>query len=106
MPDNKFHLYIRCIDAQGAAHVDRLNTMTEAGREISSNTFFRHVRLQDASEQLGYDYGPGQRGLHLKKDRCVRFFRSKWQGRRCYYMVWSAIEHVFLQQQDIKELSR
>lgn len=105
MPCEEFQLYIRCVDSYSPEHVDRLNAMTDAGREVSFDTFFRHVDLRKVSESLGYEYGAAQRGLHMRRDRCVRFFRSKWQGRRCYYMVWSAIEHVFLLRKDIDDLT-
>lgn len=104
---NKFVLHTRCVDEYTDTHVQRLDQMTSKGREISADSFFRHVDLKQLSAQMGYGYGrqAGQ-ALRLKKDRCVRFFMSHWRGRRCYYMVWSAIEHVFLSRADHRELSQ
>lgn len=96
MPAEKFVLHTRCVDHYTDEHVERLNAMTDKGREVSADTFFRHVSLEQLSHSMGYSYGRAAKGLRLKKDRCVRFFTSTWRGQRCYYMVWSAIEHVFI----------
>lgn len=106
MPSEKFVLHTRCVDEYTDVHVDRLNAMTDKGREISADTFFRHVDLQHLSRSMGYSYGRTAQGLRMKKDRCLRFFSSTWRGRRCYYMVWSAIEHVFVPPAVHQELLR
>lgn len=102
---SKFVLHTRCVDEYTDTHVQRLDEMTSKGREITADSFFRHVDLRTLSKQMGYGYGRQARQLRLKKDRCVRFFMSHWRGRRCYYMVWSAIEHVFVAPNDHRELS-
>lgn len=100
----KFVLHTRCVDEYTDTHVERLNAMTERGRQIAASTFFRHVERSTISRQLGYAYGRAERGVRLARDYHVQFFRSKWRGKPCYYMVWSAIEHVFLSPTDHRQL--
>lgn len=101
-----FVLFTRCVDEQTSEHVDRLDNMTARALEISKETFFRHVSLPRLAARLGYAYGRHAPGLRLTSDRCVRFYRSSWQGKRCYYLDWSRIEHVFLTPEDIRALGR
>lgn len=104
-PLDKFVLHTRCVDSNTHEHVENLNAMTERGRQVSAKTFFRHVDLETISRQLGYAYGRAEQGVRLARDYHVRFFRSRWRGRACYYLVWSAIEHVFLAPDDHKNLT-
>lgn len=69
--------------------------MIEAGREVTAATFRRRIgakawRTLEAS--LGYD----RMGLRLAGDPHVRFRRSRLHGIPVYYLVHSAIEHVFV----------
>ena len=36
-----------------------------------------------------------QRGLHLKDDWAVHFYRSRYDGAPCYYIEHSLIEHIW-----------
>jgi hypothetical protein len=53
--------------------------------------------LTDVEEMLGYDTGRGKRGLRMKNDFAVSFYKSTYQGKPCLYFVWSHIEHIFLE---------
>ena len=86
-------LYTRCCD--GIATADELHEMTGQGREISYATFIKHADVSEFIEQHGYARNC-KKGLTLQKDWAVRFHRSKFKGQVCYYMDWSAIEHIFL----------
>jgi len=60
--------------------------------EVSYRTMRRRcVGLADKAKELGYD-----RWLPLKRDWHVAYFRSYYRGRPCYYMVWSAIEYIWV----------
>lgn len=89
----KMKLVTTCVQVP-QAQVQDLHDMMEGAREVSFKTFCRHCDWQPVAQRLGYAVG-GERGLRLGGDYHVRFHRSKWRGKRCYYMVWSAIEHVF-----------
>lgn len=81
-----FHFETRCVEAIG----EDITAMVDRARQISRQTFRRHVDLTRFAKGLGYD-----RHFPITRDYHVRYFRSVYQGRRCYYLVWSAIEHVF-----------
>jgi hypothetical protein len=51
----------------------------------------RCVGLADKAKELGYG-----RWLTLKGDWHVSYHRSIYRGRPCYYMVWSAIEYIWV----------
>lgn len=104
--DDKFVLHTRCVDEQTDTHVERLNAMTDKGRAIKAETFFRYVDRERISRELNYAYGRFERGVRLAKDYHVQFFRSNWRGKPCYYLVWSAIEYVFVSKSDHRELLR
>lgn len=101
-----FVLHTRCVDGAGYQFVEKLEAMTDRAREITAATFFRHVDERTAVHATGADYRVGRNPAHtdfqlrLKDDRCVRFYRSVFDGKPCYYLVWSAIEHVFLEVSD------
>ena len=78
--------------------VPSLSAMIDDAREIARATFLKHVdraQLADLEVELGYARHPAQ-GLTMAGDHHVRYYRSKWEGRRCYYFCWSAIEYYFL----------
>lgn len=95
MPET-FTLRHRCTDQDMRA--SDLEDMYEADREITYRTFRKHCSdLPEVAQSLGYAVG-SERGLRLVNDGHVRFFRSRYKGRLCYHMDWSAIDHIWLQE--------
>ena len=86
----KAQLVATCVESKG----HEITAMMDKAREINRETFFRNTEWKPVAEALGYHVGPG-RGLCLRGDYHPRYYRSQWRGRRCYVMVWSAIEHIF-----------
>lgn len=87
-----------CVSARG----EDINAMTRAAKEVSYRTMLKHVGADaflEVQKQLGYDVpGHGERiGLTMKKDWAVSYHRSTYQGRPCFYFVWSHIEHIFVE---------
>jgi len=83
-----------CVEAPA----EPLTEMIDNAREITLRTFRKHVdraSFLDLQRQLGYSTG-SQKGLHISRDYHVRFYVSKYKGQPCYYINWSAIEHVFM----------
>lgn len=83
----------RCVELDGQDITD----MTEKALTISRRTFAARVgqkNYQMLSERLGYTRHHLQ-GLTLARDYHVGYRRSKYRGKLCYYVVQSAIEHVF-----------
>ncbi len=86
-------LVAQCND--GRASLRELATLEEHDREITFETFARHVDLRKISEYLGYSFGH-QKGLHLRKDYHVRYYVSRFRGQRCWHLDWSSIDHIFV----------
>jgi hypothetical protein len=77
--------------------VDALREMIATARQITYRTFIQRADSLDVEHCLGYERDR-RRGLTMRNDRHVTYYRSKWKGRRCYFFVWSAIEHIFLEE--------
>ena len=90
----KYHYFKSCVDTRGR-EVDWLRDMIDDGREITWRTFIKHVPVDEIRGLFPYYHWRGG-GLHIKDDWGVQFFRSKWNGRRCYYLNHSSIEYIFL----------
>lgn len=88
-------LAFRCVDLTDPVDIEELRSMTERSREISFDTFARHVDWKPLARDMGYAVKPGEKGLRLDQDRHVSFRVSAWRGERVYYMVHSSIEFVF-----------
>lgn len=93
---SQFKLVAQCTDSQSWLHRARLEALYDADREITAETFFRHVSLQAVSEHLGYAYGRHQVGLHLKDDYHVSYYQSTWRSVPCYHLEWSGIDHIYV----------
>jgi len=86
----KYQFHIDCVHARGAD----ILAMTDGAREISFATFARRCNTFQLLHDLGYAVA-GEKGLHVKDDYHVSFYRSRYRGRCCYYMDQSSIEYVF-----------
>lgn len=85
----RYRFVTSCIDADG----DDINEMRRAGESVSLRTFRTAVGADEwrmIQEALGYD-----RYMPISSDRHVGYFRGIYRGVPAYYLVWSAIEHVF-----------
>ena len=91
----KAKLSVRCVDVK-QHEVNLLHALYDADKEITFNTFARHVEWKPLAESMGYAVTPGEKGLRLSQDRCVRFYSSSWKGQKCYHMDHSSVDFVFL----------
>ncbi len=74
-----------------------IHEMIDAAIDVTYQTMLKHCPgLIDWAVEQGYERH-GRDGLTLKKDWAVSFHRSKYRGRRCYYVCWSAIEFIFVE---------
>jgi len=86
-----YHFYTTCVNIPHR-YVDALNDMIDNGKEISYATMRKHCEgLDEIEKELGYD-----KHLRIKDDWHVVFCKSKFNGKPCYYLVWSAIEYVWV----------
>ena len=77
--------------------------MEQAAVDIAYRTFRRIVGgdvLDARAKQLGYEVGPQRRGeLRIHNDWHVSYHRSTYRGRPCLYIMWSAMNQIFQQEQ-------
>lgn len=87
MSKHRFRYLTCCVNSTAQA----IDDMMDRAREIQCSTFKRRCDWKWIEESFGYSRG----GLRLHEDYCVRFFRSRYRGRKVYVMVHSAIEYIF-----------
>ena len=80
--------YLTCCVNSTAELIDN---MVERAKEINVFTFIRRVNIN--VEDFGYV--KKGKGLKLKNDWAVSFFKSIFNGQPCYYMCHSAIEYIY-----------
>jgi len=88
--------YVGCCVQLNGRHI---TDMVDQSRTIANRTFRKHITKEQYNQlelSLGYRNGCG---LYLSTDFAVNFSRSKYRGRRCVYVTWSAIEYVFAERQ-------
>lgn len=69
-------------------------SMTYNSIEISRKTFLKHVdrkSLTFIEKYLGY-----HKDHKMSSDKCVRYFKSTYDGKPCVYFLDFLIEHVFI----------
>lgn len=71
-----------------------ITDMVDSSREITYKTFFKYVSLSEVANMLGYETDP-RKGLTIKNDWHVGYYKSVYRGKPCYYVRWSGIEYVF-----------
>lgn len=75
-----------------------INDMIDRSREVSYNLLKKHCAgLREWEVNNGYKRD-GSKGLTLRNDYAVSFYKSKYRGMDCYYIRWSAIEFVWVKQ--------
>jgi hypothetical protein len=89
----------------GAPDVQALSECLWEARDITRKTFRSHVDTEQLREiELGFGYvSHPKQGLTMAGDFHVRYCRSRYKGRTCYYFVWSAFEYIFLPIQGMEE---
>lgn len=89
----EFRYLTCCVQAKG----EDITAMVEQARPITLRVFAKHCDWRPLARTLGYQLGRG-RGLQLRQDWHVRYYRSVYQGAPCYFLKHSAIEYIFTRQ--------
>lgn len=88
----KYRFFTNCI----LSTAEKIREMTDTAQEITFATFCKHVDMEDLRNVVnGYAWG-SEKGLHLKDDFMVSYWKSVYDGRPCYYMDHSRIEYIFV----------
>lgn len=77
---------------------EKINSMVEhkSNKEISYQVFIKNVDIDDVKELFSiYEWGR-KKGLRLKNDWAVSFYKSIFDGKEAYYINHSAIEYIFI----------
>lgn len=91
----KFVYAVSCVDLSNG---DDIQEMVDVAIETNYETVQKHCRgLLDWAEKQGYARRQSD-GLTLKHDWAVRYFRSTFRGRKCYYVRRSAIEYIWCEE--------
>jgi len=81
-----------------SAPANDVNEMVDAGSQVTYDTMRRHCHgLLQWAKGMGYAVS-SRYGLTLKEDWHVTFWRSKFRGKRCYYLCHSCIEYVWVEE--------
>lgn len=84
------HTYIG--DCAGLGDGDAINAMRDVAEAALHEEMAEHCDLDTLAERLGYD-----EELRLQDDWHVAYYKSTYEGRDCFYLVWSAFEHIFVE---------
>lgn len=92
-----------CVDLKGRD----ITEMCDKATEVSYQTIRKRLgkALMEFAESMGYETSPGgsRRGIFLSNDYHVRYYKSRYKGKPCYYIYHSCIEYVFIKKQAKKE---
>ena len=81
--------YLTCCVSSTAEKID---AMVERAKEITCQTFMKRVDI----DVEGFGYVKSGKGLRLKNDWAVSFWKSIYCGKPCYYMCHSCIEYIYV----------
>ncbi len=91
----KYYYATNCVSSTAA----KIDAMVDRAREVTLRTLARHCPdLAVWCREMLYAVG-AEKGLHLKDDWAVRFFKSRFCGKPCYYIQHSCIEYIWTQRQ-------
>lgn len=104
--EREYGFLTSCVGLNGVEHAAAdLWDMIDPAREIAWTTFRRHVPVKEVrdtfpfysyrQEHFNPDTGEMTVGLHIKDDRNVSFWKSKFRGKPCYYIDHSSIEYIW-----------
>jgi len=89
----KQQFHTSCINADGAV----INKMKAEAKEITRRTFLNHVNrasLRYVEECCNYSAHHTQ-GLTMAGDKYIAYYKSRYEGIPCSYLVYSGIEYIF-----------
>ena len=95
--DKPYQFLTDCVHSTAEA----ICAMTDQAHPITYETLLRHVPIAHVRRIPPFtNYTRDRRsGLTLKADWAVRYYRSAYQGERCYYIDHSGIEYIFTRQE-------
>jgi hypothetical protein len=79
---------------------EAINAMRGVERKVTYRTMLRHcVGLIEWAVGVGYSRRVNMgHGVTLRLDPYVSYHKSTYRGRSCYYLVWSGVEYIWVDQ--------
>jgi hypothetical protein len=85
-----------CTNQSCAPH---LEDMMDQAKEVSYRTLISAVGLDRVKETFpNFDWSSRPRGVTMRNDYAVSYYRSIYNGSPCYYIRESGIEYIFVDQ--------
>ena len=71
--------------------------MEARSRDITYQTFVRNVGRESLAREFPqYNWARGGKGIRLKNDPYVKYYKSYFRGKLCYGVDWSSIDHIWV----------
>lgn len=94
---HKCRFLIDCVHCSNSENLEYLESMLDTAIKVTRKTFLRHVDRQNFAEFEDSLYPPQTKStLTMASDYSVSYYRSKWNGKTCYYFLHSSIEYIFV----------
>ncbi len=91
----RYQYFKSCVD-HSPGEVPALSAMVDDAIDVTLATIRKHCGGFNAwAMVMGYAK-TRREGLVIADDWAVSYHRSKYNGKRCYYVRWSAIEYIWL----------
>ena len=94
--DKPFKFVTSCVGSTEESITAMTRSFTK--REVTYKTMARHCHLEAFKEALQYatPHHRERGGLLLQDDPFVLFWRSRYEGKPCYYLEHSRIEYIWI----------
>lgn len=89
--DKPYTFLTSCVGTDGSG----LQEMKDEGSKVTIHEFALMCDLTAFKKAHNYD---DPEGLQLEEDWHVAYFRSWYKGQPCYFLVWSAIEYIWVEE--------
>jgi hypothetical protein len=97
MPSSRWQLEITCVDCRTREQLRALELMEDHKMPIHYATLKRVVGVAALTYAFPrYVWGAGNKpGIRMHQDYAICCYRSVWDGKECYVVDHSRIDHIF-----------
>lgn len=90
----RYTYHTNCINST----YELISALTETASQITYRTFMKHVELDKVLALFPFYERDPRRGLTVKNDWAIGYYKGVYDGQPCYFMDHSRIEYIFLRQ--------
>ncbi len=95
----KYKYLTNCVDSDDGPGIA---DMVDQAREITWETFRHRVSVSEVKAKFPLYWEINAKPAHIKDDWSVRFYSSEYKGKRCYFIDHSAIEYIWVAQEETR----